>query len=263
MPTDPTARFSDRVDNYVRYRPSYPAGVLPLLEQVTGLTSEWVIADIGSGTGISAELFLRHGNTVYGVEPNDAMRHAAERLLQAYSRFHSINGRAEATTLPDASVDCVVAAQAFHWFDVAGAHAEVRRILRPNGWAVLLWNTRRLDSSPFLRAYEALLQRFGTDYRDVQHNQISALPLEAFFGGPQYQRHTLENHQEHDLDGIRGRLQSSSYVPAEGHANHAPMLAELERIVATHGHEGRVVVEYETEVYVGRVQPRPSGRGEG
>lgn len=252
-PTDPTARFSDRVDNYVRYRPNYPADVLPLLERVTGLTSDSLIADLGSGTGISAELFLRQGNTVYGVEPNDAMRHAAERLLRGYSDFHSINGRAEATTLPDASVDCVVAAQAFHWFAVAGARAEVRRILRPDGWAVLLWNTRRLDSTPFLRAYEALLQRFGTDYREIQHTNIAAPALETFFGGSHYQRHALANNQELDLDGIRGRLLSSSYVPTVGHADHAPMLAELERIVAEHGDEGRVTVAYETEVYVGRV----------
>jgi SAM-dependent methyltransferase len=262
MPTDPTARFSDRVEHYVRYRPSYPAGVLPLLERVIGLTAESVIADLGSGTGISAELFLRHGNTVYGVEPNDAMRHAAQHLLQGHPNFRSVNGRAEATTLPDASVDVVVAAQAFHWFGVAAAREEVRRILRPDGWCVLLWNTRRLDSTPFLRAYEALLQRFGTDYREIRHTNIATPALQVFFGGAHYQRHALENHQELDLAGIRGLLLSSSYVPAVGHPDHASMLAELERIVAAHGRDGRVTVEYETEVYVGRVQPHMSMPGE-
>ena len=155
MPTDPTARFSNRVDDYVRYRPSYPAGVLEILRAEVGLTPASIIADVGSGTGISAELFLRNGNTVYAVEPNDAMRHAAERLLGGYHAFHSVNGRAEATTLPDASIDLSLAAQAFHWFDVPKARAEWQRILRPDGWAVLVWNTRRTDTSPFLRAFVA------------------------------------------------------------------------------------------------------------
>ena len=259
MPTDPTARFSNRVDDYVRYRPSYPAGVLEILRAEVGLTPASIIADVGSGTGISAELFLRNGNTVYAVEPNDAMRHAAERLLGGYHAFHSVNGRAEATTLPDASIDLSLAAQAFHWFDVPKARAEWQRILRPDGWAVLVWNTRRTDTSPFLRAFEALLQRFGTDYRDVVHTNISADSLQAFYGGAHYVKKTLDHHQELDQDGIRGRLLSSSYAPAAGHPNHEPMPAELERIVAEHGREGWVRVEYETEVYVGRVNGERRG----
>lgn len=254
MPTDPTARFTDRVEDYVRYRPSYPVGVLGVLRAEAGLTPQSIVADIGSGTGISAELLLREGSTVYGVEPNEAMRHAAERLLSRYPGFHSVDGRAEATTLADASIDLAIAAQAFHWFDVAAARVEWRRILRPDGWAVLVWNTRRVDATPFLRAYEALLQRFGTDYREVQHTNIPTASLEAFYGGGHYRRHLLENRQELDRDGIRGRLLSSSYAPAAGHADHAPMLDELERIVTAHGDDGVVTVEYDTEVYVGRVR---------
>lgn len=250
---DPTARFSDRVDHYVRYRPDYPAGVLRILEDEAGLTAHSIVADLGSGTGISAEMFLRHGNVVYGIEPNDAMRHAAERLLHHYPNFHSVHGRAEATMLADASIDHVVAAQAFHWFDVPAARAEVQRILKPGGWAVLLWNTRRTESTPFLHAFEALLLRFGTDYREVVHTKITASALEVFYGGRHFVKRTLEHRQKLDLDGIRGRLLSSSYVPAPGHPEHLPMLSELDAIFATHERGGLVTVEYDTEVYFGRM----------
>ena len=130
---DSTRRFSDRVENYVRYRPTYPEDVLEVLRQETGLKSSDIIADIGSGTGISAERFLRSGNEVFGVEPNLEMRRAAESQLQRYAKFHSVVGTAEATTLPNHCVDYVVAAQAFHWFDQAKAKQEFVRILRPDG----------------------------------------------------------------------------------------------------------------------------------
>lgn len=249
---DSTRRFSDRVENYVKYRPGYPDGVLPILRDETGLTPASVVADVGSGTGISAELFLRAGHTVFGVEPNAAMRAAAEELLRGYPAFHSVDGAAEATTLADASVDHVVAGQAFHWFDVDGARREFARILRPGGWVVLLWNSRRMDTTPFLRAYEALLQEFGTDYREVRHDNITHESLASFFFGV-FRKRTLPNEQRLDFDGIRGRLLSSSYAPGEGHPRHAPMLAELERIFAAHQEDGRVSLEYETEIYFGHV----------
>src|SRR5687768_7090137 len=151
---DPTARFSDRVADYVRTRPGYPAGVLDLLRAETGLTAGMTVADVGSGTGLSAEMFLKNGNPVIGVEPNADMRAFGDALLAAYPNFRSVAGTAEETTLPDRSVDLVVAGQAFHWFDRARARAECRRILRPGGFVALLWNTRRVDATPFLRAYE-------------------------------------------------------------------------------------------------------------
>lgn len=249
---DSTHRFSDRVENYVKYRPGYPQAVLGILREETGLTPASVVADVGSGTGISAELFLRAGNPVIGVEPNAAMRAAAEALLANYPAFRSVAGSAEETTLPDASVDHVVAGQAFHWFDVEGARREFARVLRPGGWVVLLWNSRKMDATPFLRDYEALLQEFGTDYREVRHDNVTHAALAGFFFGV-FRKRTLANEQRLDFDGLRGRLLSSSYAPAEGHPRHAPMLAELERIFAAHQRDGRVILEYETEIYLGHV----------
>ena len=254
MPSpDPTARFADRVADYVRTRPGYPAGFLDLLRTEAGLTPTTIVADIGSGTGISAELFLRNGNAVNGVEPNREMREAAESLLARYPDFHSVAGSAEETTLAAASVDFVVAGQAFHWFNAAKARAEFRRILRPGGFVVLMWNTRRIGTTPFLQAYEDLLQRFGTDYREVVHTNVDRSALAAFFGPGGFQSHKLDNQQVFDREGVRGRLRSSSYTPDPGHANHEPMMRELNRIFDEYNDSGTVRFEYDTELYIGRL----------
>ena len=150
--TDPTQRFTSRVEHYVRYRPSYPRDLLDLLETRCGLSSASVVADVGSGTGILSELFLENGNRVIGIEPNKEMREAAERRLRRHPRFTSVAGTAEATTLDDASADFVAAGQAFHWFDPERARTEFSRILKPGGWVVLAWNLRRKEATPFLPA---------------------------------------------------------------------------------------------------------------
>jgi SAM-dependent methyltransferase len=249
---DATQRFSNRVDDYVRFRPSYPEGVLQFLRDDVGLTPTAVIADVGSGTGILTELFLRNGNEVFGVEPNAEMREAGGTLLRQYSTFQSVAGRAEATTLPDASVDLVVAGQAFHWFDPVKARQEFARILRPDGWAVLIWNTRRTDSSPFLQAFEALLKRFGTDYESVKHRNVDDLAIRAFFLQG-YTERRLFNEQRFDFEGLKGRLLSCSYAPTQGHPNHRPMLDELARIFGEHKAGNKVCLEYDTELYFGRL----------
>ena len=251
-PGDPTERFSTRVDDYVRYRPTYPREVLDILRDETGLKVPARIADIGSGTGISAELFLADGHIVYGVEPNAAMRTAGERCLAKYPQFHSVEGTCEATSLDDRSVDYVVAAQAFHWFDPIVTRQEFVRILKPNGWCVLLWNTRCADATTFLREYEALLQTFGTDYCQVRHENVDSQVLERFFGGG-YQKRSLYHAQVLDFAGLQGRLASSSYAPGPDDPRHRPMMDELQRLFNAHSQDGVVRMEYETELYFGRL----------
>ena len=252
MAANATTRFSDRVENYVRYRPGYPAAVLEVLRAETGLAAGQVVADVGSGTGISAKLFLDAGHPVHAVEPNAEMRAAAEAMLGGDPRFRSVAGSAEATTLPDDSVDYVVAAQAFHWFDPAAVAPEWRRILRPGGWIVLLWNTRQTDSTPFLRAYEALLREHGTDYTTVTHENVTDEALRIALGEG-YVRRVVPSEQVFDFDGLKGRLLSSSYAPNVDHPGHAPMLDALRRIFDEHQQDGRVRFAYDTEIYFGRV----------
>lgn len=258
-----TSRFSDRVRNYVLYRPGYPPEVMDVVRAETGLAPGRAVADVGSGTGISARLFLDAGHTVFAVEPNPEMRAAAEAELGAHPRFHSVNGTAEATTLPDASVDLVVAAQAFHWFRPERVAGEWRRVLRPGGRMVLLWNTRKTDTTPFLRAYEALLREHGTDYASVSHENVSEDAIAAVLG-PGFGRRVVPNRQVFDFDGLRGRLLSSSYAPNQGHPGHGPMMQALERIFREHQQDGRVVFEYDTEIYFNSFafresRPEPEG----
>jgi SAM-dependent methyltransferase len=249
---DPTARFSDRVADYGRCRPGYPDALLTALQQEIGLSRASAVADIGSGTGIASALLLRIGCTVFAVEPNEEMRRAAEARLASDPRFHSVAGRAESTTLGDRSVDAVTAAQAFHWFATHETRTEVIRILRPGGPAVLFWNTRRTGGTPFLAAYEQLLRTFGTDYLQVNHRNVDAQALAAFFGGP-YQSRVFSNLQIFDFDGLRGRLLSSSYVPGPQHPDHEPMIAALGQLFDTHQEAGRVRMEYDTELFFGPV----------
>ena len=248
-----TSRFSDRVENYVRYRPGYPAEVLLALKTECGLTPSHAIADIASGTGIWTRILLENGNPVFGVEPNAEMRQAGERLLAAFPNFTSVAGTAEATSMPDATVDFVTAAQAAHWFDRKRARQEFARILKPDGWLVLLWNERLTDSSPFLRDYEQLLQAYGTDYADVRHEHTTDA-VNVFFDPAPFRERVFAMRQEFDYAGLEGRLLSSSYAPGPGHPKHAPMVRELHRIFEAHAVAGRVSFDYKTKMYFGRLQ---------
>lgn len=245
-------RFSSRVDNYVRYRPGYPSAIIHLLRDECGLTNQSIVADIGSGTGKLSELFLANGNRVIGVEPNAAMRQAAESILGTSANFRSVDGTAESTTLDDASVDFVIAGQAFHWFDPPKAKAECNRILKSNGWVVIIWNERQTDSTPFLRAYEQLLLTYGTDYSEVRHE--NAEPVVNEFFAPRTPKFAqFPNHQEFDLEALRGRLFSSSYTPEASSPKFQPMVAELETIYNKFQEAGVVRFEYDTRVFYERL----------
>jgi SAM-dependent methyltransferase len=250
---DPRERFTDRVADYARARPSYPPAVLDLIVRETGLRPGADVVDVGAGTGILTALLLDRGFRVVAVEPNRAMAAAAEGALGTRPGYRGVAGSAEETTLDEASADLVVAAQAFHWFDPARAGAELRRILRPPRWAAVLWNMRRTTGSAFLEGYEALLQRWGIDYREVHARHAAPGPLETFFGTTPERRVIAGHRQELDRAALRARLLSSSYTPAEGHPDRSPMLAALDDVFDAHEDDGRVTLEYETEVYLGRL----------
>ncbi len=254
---DATTRFSDRAAAYARYRPGYPPEVVTRLVRDHGLERRHVIADVGSGTGLFAELLLRNGNPVFGVEPSEAMRAAGVARLAAWPTFTSVAGTAEQTGLPEASVDWVAAAQSFHWFDVRAARREFLRILRPTAdWrprVVLLWNVRREDT-PFLREYEALLHEFGTDYAVVRHQNVETDGrLGTFFGSRTIAFFELPNRQVLDFEGLRGRTFSASYVPPETDPRGTALAARLRQLFDRHAVGGSVTIEYDTRVYVGDI----------
>jgi len=251
--TDPTKRFSSRVENYVKYRPGYPPGILDLLRSKCGLTVTSAIADIGSGTGIWTAMLLASGARVFGVEPNAEMRAAGERMLASYSNFTSINATAEATTLPDHSIDIITASQAFHWFDREPTRREFLRILKPGGWLVLIWNDRNRSARPFFKAYEDLLVAYGTDYVSVNHKNVDREIIGAFYGPDGYGEASYPNDQTFDYEGLKGRLLSSSYAPEVDHPLHLPMLEALQELFQACQTNGTVTFDYDTTVFYGQL----------
>lgn len=250
--TSTVERFSNRVENYVKYRPHYPPEILEVFRREMNLTEDSAVADVGSGTGISAKLFLENGSRVFGVEPNAAMRHAAEEYLRDFPNFKSVDGTAENTNLLDDSVDLVVAAQAFHWFDPERTRAEFKRILRENGYAALVWNERQLDTTAFLRDYEEILKKYGTDYQKVRHDNIDVKILEDFFQAD-FSAKTFLNAQTLDFDGMKGRVLSSSYMPPETDPRFEPMAAELRRLFEKYAEQGKIQILYNTNIFYTRL----------
>jgi SAM-dependent methyltransferase len=258
MSSNSIQRFSSRAGSYARHRPSYPAALLHRLRDEIGFTPQMVVADVGAGTGIMTKLLLEHGNTVYAVEPNAEMRAEAAALLGRYATWHNVDGHSAATALPDGSIDVIVAAQAFHWFEPVATRSEFARILRPPGWVVLVWNDRREGATPFMRGYEQLIERYGTDYKQVANKYVvGESVLEQFFAPNGYRHFTLENAQVLDRAGLAGRLASTSYVPAPGEPGYADLLLQAEALFDQYAEDGKVRIEYETQVYLGRLERAP------
>jgi SAM-dependent methyltransferase len=222
-----------------------------LLSTRCGLGANSAVADVGSGTGILTELLLETGAAVFAIEPNRFMREAAERHLNDYGRFRSIDGSAEATTLSTASVDLVTASQAFHWFDVQKSRLELKRILRPDGWVALIWNERPVEAVPLVDEYDALLRRYCSEYDKVKNMRADEAKIREFLGR-RPETAVFANRQVFDYAGLEGRLMSSSYAPEPGHALHEPMIAGLREIFDRHNRAGKVQFPYRTLVYFGQ-----------
>ncbi len=254
MITDSKLRFGNRVENYAKYRPQYPKEVLEFFKTRLNLNKEDVVADIGSGTGISSEIFLANGNSVYSVEPNENMRRQAEINLDGYAGFQSVNGTSEATGLLDNSCDFIVAAQAFHRFDPEKAKIEFMRILKSTGKVILIWNDRLTTETDFLRDYDSLICNFGTDYKKVNHKNINEDKIRFFLGS--FEAFQFSNYQDLDFSGLLGRLASSSYAPNVDHPRYEEMKAALKNLFDRYNVNGVVRIEYSTLLYCSVKRPQ-------
>ncbi|MCA9960693.1 MAG: methyltransferase domain-containing protein [Anaerolineales bacterium] len=247
---DGKTAFGPRVGYYMQARPDYPAAVAACLRDVYGLTETAVIADIGCGTGKLARLFLENGNPVYGVEPDAEMRAASQAYLRDFAQFTAVNGTAEATNLPTAGIDFVVAGQAAHWFERTGAEAEFRRICRPGGKIALVWNQRQRET-PIVREFDAILHTFRQPTPHLR--RANAVPADVMaLAGPQARLHTFLMVQELDFDALVARMLSISFVPLPGEAGHEALLAKLQQFFADFAENGRIRLPYTTELYVGQ-----------
>ncbi|MEM9917641.1 MAG: class I SAM-dependent methyltransferase [Bacteroidota bacterium] len=249
---DPQLRFSETVDNYIRYRPGYPKAILELMAEEMGLEESAVIADIGSGTGKLTQLFLDEDHLVYGVEPNREMRRAAEDLLVEYDNFSSVSGSAEQTTLDNQSVDFVVAGQAYHWFEAAAFRKECLRLLPTEGWAVIVWNDREDEHSEFMKAYEAFLQKYSTDYKEIDLRRIDQKALQVLYAKSPIRHAAFNNQQLFDWEGLKGRYLSCSYALKQDHKDYEEALQRLQQIFEQYAEENQVIMKYKTSVYYGQ-----------
>ncbi len=248
---EPTERFSDRAAVYTRGRPTYPDAIVAHLRTAGALPLDGVVVDLGVGTGLSAEPFLRAGHSVIGVEPNAAMRAVGDERLAHYGRYLSVNGGAEATTLEAHRAHLVIAGQAFHWFDAARAGREARRILVPGGWAALIWNDRPATGTPFLEGYEALLKTYGIDYDKISHRHVDEDAIGRFFAPTRPQLAYFDNPRTLSREELAALVGSASYMPPPGHPRHAEMSAALARLFDAHAVEGRVAMNYRTRMHYG------------
>ncbi len=252
MTTNSTARFSNRVDDYVKYRPTYPAGIISFLQGSYELSTDKLIADIGAGTGISTALFLNAGYRVIAIEPNLEMREKSIELLGSKPGFKAQNGTAENTGLETGSIDAVIAGQAFHWFDAVKTREEFKRILAPGGIVALIWN-ERLTTSAFEKEYDELIVKHGNDYVKVDHRNIDPAAIGAFFSPETFHLREFDNKQIFDFDGLAGRLLSSSYMPTKDDTGYEAMIVDLKALFDKYQEDGLITINYDTKVYVGKL----------
>lgn len=251
--TDPTKRFSDRVDNYLKYRPRYPKELLNFLIEEKIIKRSSILADIGSGTGFFTKLLIESGSQVFGVDPNKEMREAAEEFLREFPNYTSINGTAEATTLEDNSVDIITVAQAFHWFDREKTREEFLRILKQDGYLALIWNNRIKEDIPFQIEYNDLLNKYCSGHDNTNHYNITYDEIVEFYGGSEVQIFSCKNYQILDFKGLKGRLFSSSYTPKENEPNYKPVITALKVLFDKYQVNGQITMEYKTKMYYGKM----------
>lgn len=242
---NPKGRFSSRVENYAKYRPNYPNEIIGFLNTSIGLTKGAIIADIGSGTGISAKLFLDNGNEVYGIEPNAEMRSTGEKYLINYTNFHSIDASSEYTKLESESVDIITSGQAFHWFEPEATKKEFLRILKPGGFVVIINNRRKFSNSKFMNEYMELIEKYSE--REGGNSLNTDLP--KFFGLKTIDKEIFSNPQVYNLERLKGDLVSYSYIPNEEDPRFNYMISELELLFKKYNKNGTLIFDYETVVY--------------
>jgi SAM-dependent methyltransferase len=252
MPEDYIKRFTGRAEVYSKYRPNYPREILGILGSEIGFDVSWVVADVGSGTGLLSRLFLEYGNRVFGVEPNDEMKNFAEQNLSEFPNFVSIKGTAEDTTMETGSVHLVCVGQAIHWFDQTRARREFARIAKQEGHLCVV-NNDRDKTDPVMQAYEAVIVKHEGDRASVP--EIDDAYLAGFFTKGVYRKFVVPNAQNLDLEGLLGRITSASYMPSvREKVRYQRMKEDVSKLFDSFAKNGRVKLLYNTTFFLGKIR---------
>jgi ubiquinone/menaquinone biosynthesis C-methylase UbiE len=251
---DNTKRYAGRVDVYRRYRARYPREVFDFVREHCGLTAASVMADVGSGTGMLAEVFLENGNRVFAIEPNAEMRDVCKELEALYSGLRCIDGMAEATTLPEHSVDIVMAGRAFHWFNQEQCRPEFLRILRPGGWVMLVNLARSTGPEPLLRDFQDLRMKYGLDYAETVAQFDMDAACRKFLARAEIRSAEFPVIQKLSYEELEGQTASFSVMPQPADAAYPAMQRALRDYFTRYHSGGTVLVPMDCTIYVGQLE---------
>lgn len=247
-----TEKFTGKAAIYAQARPGYPSALLDWFWAEADLPVHPVITDIGSGTGIFTRALLQHGAAVYAVEPNDDMRNTAEQAMAAHTHVHSVSGSAERTTLCEHSVDAVTAAQAFHWFDLQAFQSECRRILRPGGSVLLVWN-HRVESAEVIQQNAAICRKYCPNFRGFSGgNDHIEHDIELFYEGS-YRKKIFEYSLQYNRAQFLNRMASASYGLCADDPQYPAFCSALSALFDAYQRDGILTIPNETTGYLGRL----------
>jgi ubiquinone/menaquinone biosynthesis C-methylase UbiE len=245
---NPTKRFSTKAEKYVEYRPDYPSELIQYFNNTINLKGK-CIADVGAGTGILTKLLLDNGNMVFAIEPNDNMRVNGMKFLHDYKGVTFVASNAERIQLRDECADVVMVAQAFHWFDASKAAKEFSRILKKDGYTILLWNELNNDEDGFNKEYQKLFNLYSEEYRTIKH-EIELEVIENAFWPNKLEQIIFDNRQVLERSQFIGRLLSSSFSPNEADATYLNFLNDADLIFKKFQKDGFITIEYNTIVLI-------------
>jgi ubiquinone/menaquinone biosynthesis C-methylase UbiE len=249
-----TERFSGRVQAYLTYRPRFPREIVPFLREHDALPIGAVVADIGAGTGMLAEIFLEARHRVIAVEPNVEMLEACRALAARHAALEVVEGTAEATTLPDASVDLIVVGRAMHWFDWPRAHREFQRILRPDGWVLNASNGHRDRGAPVSNGLAEILRKYRTDTAEADTTRNFEERLQGFLDTSSWHRKTLHHSMTVDFATLLGYAESLSAIPRSGERGYDGMVADLRTVFDEYQRDGMLVTPLTCNLHLGQLR---------
>jgi SAM-dependent methyltransferase len=242
------------VQAYRTYRPRFPQGIVPFLREHDALPEDAVVADIGAGTGMLAEIFLEAGHRVLAVEPNAEMLEACRALAVQQPALEVVQGSAEATILPDASVDLIAVGRALHWFDWPRAHREFQRILRPGGWVLVASNGHSDSGGPIPNRLSQILRTWRTDSAEADTTRDFNQRLQEFLDTSSWHRTTLQHSMTVDFPTLLGYAESLSAIPRPGELGYDGMVAELRAVFQEHQRDGVLMTPLTCNLHLGHLR---------